>query len=98
MSSPSIIDKLLDHQSERKKQEEQIIERMEEWKEAINRMFETNEGRMFAKYWLKSMGLFRMDSTLNPAQEIENRGMKAFYLRHVRPSLDRKIIMEIETQ
>lgn len=94
----SVVDALAKKQAERDKQQEVVIENIEEYKIALNRIFSMNEGKLFAKYLLRFCMVFNDDTQLNPAKLIEDKGKRAVYLKMVRPFIDKQLIMEIENQ
>lgn len=94
---PSKVDEILSKHLERTKQEEIVIENIAEYRLALKRIFSKNEGKLMAKYMLKFMGLFADDPQLNPAGLIEAKGRKSYYLKMIRPHLDKTLIMEIES-
>lgn len=94
----STVERLIQQQAEKRKQQDIVIEREKEWKDVVNRLFSTDDGRYFAKYLLKDMRLFTADEHVNPAQEIEDRGRRRFYLKYIRPYLDRDVRVNVENQ
>lgn len=92
----SIIDELARRQQEREKSEQVVIENIEEYKLALNRIFSMNEGKLMAKYLLRFIGLNQDRDDINPAKLIEDKGKKSVYLRMIRPYLAREIRAEIE--
>jgi len=94
--SISVVEKLLAKHIEGEKQQEVVIERIEEYKLAVNRIASMNEGKLLFKYMLKFNSLFADDAQLNPAKLIEDKGKRAYYLKLIRPYLDPKLRMEIE--
>jgi len=94
----SIVDAMAKRESDRQKQQEIVIENIEEYKVALNRIFSMNEGKLLAKYLLRFCMVFNDDAQLNPAKLIEDKGKRAVWLKMVRPYLDRQLIMEIESQ
>ena len=96
LSVNSIVDELAKRQAEREKGQEIVIERMDEYKEALNRIFSMSEGKLLAKYLIKYCGIFNVDSQLNPAKLVEENGKKSVYLKMIRPYLEKEIRMEIE--
>lgn len=92
----SKIDDMLDKAMERTKQAEIVIENQKEYALAVNRVFSTNEGKLVAEYMFKFIGLFDDPPLLNPAGLIEEKGKKSYYLKMIRPYLEKKLRMEIE--
>lgn len=92
----SIVDLLAKRQEEREKQQEVIVENIEEYKLSLNRIFAMNEGKILAKYMLRFSGVFADDNQLNPAKLIEDKGKRAYYLKMIRPFLDPQLRMELE--
>ena len=82
-------------QKERQKLE---IKNLEEFAKHVNSMFATDSGTLFAKYWLREMGLFTHEPKLDGAALVEDRGAKRFYLQYVRPYLTPEIKQQIEGQ
>lgn len=92
----SIIENLMNKHIEEQKRKEIVIERMEDYKTALNRVAATNEGKLLLKYMVRFAGLFSDPPQLNPAQLIEDRGRRAYYLKMIRPYLEKKFRKEIE--
>lgn len=96
MSPRSKIDELFEKEVAKTKQQEVVIENIKEYQLAINRVFSTNEGKLMAEYMMKFMGLFFDSDQINPAELIKEKGKKSYYLKMIRPYLDKKIRMNIE--
>lgn len=97
VDSNSIVDALLQHHEKQKQQEEVVIERIEDYKLALDRIFDSSDGQLFAKYLLKYTGVFH-DKPLNPAQLLEDKGRRGVYLKLIRPYLSKDVISKIENQ
>lgn len=94
----SIVDAMAKREEERQKQQEVVIENIEEYRVALNRIFSMNEGKLLAKYLLRFCMVFNDDAQLNPAKLIEDKGKRAVYLKMIRPFLDRQIKQEVENE
>lgn len=79
-------------------QKDLIIENQKEFQKHINSLFATDSGMLFAKYWLKDMGLFGYDDSKDGMGLVENKGAKRFYLKYVRPNLSESVKHKIEGQ
>lgn len=94
----SVVQKLLEKGLEKNKREEIVIDRIDDYKAALDRIFDSPDGQYFAKYLLRFIGLYADPSALNPAGLIEDKGKRAVYLKMIRPYLSRDVIMKIENQ
>jgi len=96
LDSNSIVDVMARRQEEREKANEIVIERIEDYKAALNNIFSSADGKYFAQYLLKFCGIFNDDIQLNPAKLVEDKGKKSVYLKMIRPYLEREVRKEIE--
>lgn len=94
----SVIDQLLKHRQNAEEAKKVILENEGEWKKVINRMLTTEDGKFFAKYMLRYLGIFNIDSSNNQIKLIEDNGKRKFYLELIRPYLDVETINLIENQ
>jgi len=92
----STAERLMKKAKEKEKQEELKIEAAEEWKKLVNSIAASENGKTFLKFMVKASGVFNIDSQLNPAKLVEDRGRKEFYLKFIRPYLETSIRSEIE--
>lgn len=92
------VDKLLSQRAEKTRQQEVVIENMEEWQEVLNRIFTSDDGKLFAKYLLRHCGIFNKEDSTNHIKMIENIGKRNVYLELIRPYLDVLTRSEIENQ
>ncbi len=96
MQIDDIVKRISDARDNAKAQEEVIIERAEEWKEAINRMLMTEDGKLFAKYLIKYCVVFKPSNAQNQIQLVEENCKRKVYLELFRPYLFSKTKQEIE--
>lgn len=94
----SVVDNLLAKHAEAHKQAEIVIENEKDYRAAVNRIFSRNDGKLLIKYLLKFSGIYNDSPQINPAQLIEDKGKRAYYLKMIRPYLDKTLRMEIENQ
>lgn len=92
----SVIGEMEKRQAEREQAKEIQIENEKEYRVAVNKIFSSNEGKMLAKYMLRFNGVFQAYTQLNPAKIVEEAVLRSYYLKMIRPYLDKKIRMEIE--
>lgn len=76
--------------------EEVVIERIEEWKECVNRLASTPDGQHFLRMMIKFSGLFAPANSRDTVKMVETVGKQAFYLTYVRPYLNLTLRKEIE--
>lgn len=96
MQTHSRIEELLSNFDKRKAGEELVIEQIEEWKAALNGMAGTPNGQIFLRVMIKASGLFTPGSSGQTVRSVEEKNRADFYLRHVRPYLDKAHRSEIE--
>lgn len=87
---------LLKRFQQQQESDEAIIERIEEWKDSLNRLASTADGQHFLKMMIKHGGIFTPRNTSNTVKMVEDAGKSAFYLKYVRPYLDAAHRQEIE--
>lgn len=93
----SIVDKLGARSQAREKQKEMTQAQLEEWKQVILRLCANSDFQHFLKGMVEFSGLFTDEITRTDAVKlIEDRGRKQFYLKFVRPYLDKTIKSTIE--
>lgn len=76
--------------------EEKIVENQEEWQKAVNRIAQSNDGKLFLKMMIKYGKIFDPRDITNTVKMVEDAGKANFYLLHVRPYIDKNLIGEIE--
>ena len=91
------IDRLIKKNAERDKALLIQKEDEEEYKKALNQFAATREGRYLFSRWLRYIGIFHSDDQINPAQLIVDKGKRDFYLKMIRPYLDKKNRKDIES-
>lgn len=82
--------------AKRREQEELIIERVEDWKECLNRIAGSKDGQHFFKMMIKACNLFAPGTSRDTVRAVEDKQRQDFYLRHVRPYLPSNLRAEIE--
>lgn len=91
-----IVDAWTDARKKQQQADEIIIERIEDWKETLNRLASSPDGQTFFKMMLKASNLFSPVAGKDTVQAVVDKQRQDFYLRHVRPYLDRSVRGEIE--
>jgi len=94
----SIIAKLVKERHQKEEATQRIIENEVEWQKAANSLFGSPNGKLFIKYLLRSIGLFAVDNTRDPAKLLEDKGKRQIYLQLIRPYLTPELLMELENQ
>lgn len=93
----SIADSMIERAGLNQQREEVIIERIEDWKKAVNRLASSPDGKLFFGYLIKSCNLHTpQPNARDTVQAVVDKQRQDFYLRHVRPYLDKSIRAEIE--
>ncbi len=92
----SVVNKLLAQRESAKAKEKELIEKQEEWKLVVNRLAATADGEYFFQVMVKYSKLFQVDNEYNPAILLEDKAKREFYLKHMRPYLDKKLKSKIE--
>ena len=72
------------------------IEEIAKWRETINRIMATQDGRTLLKAMIGFSGLLGPQDTRDTLRIVEQRWKLAFYLTWIRPYLDPTIIKDIE--
>ncbi len=79
------------------KQEEKLIEQVEDWKLCINRVAATADGQQLLRNMFKFAGYFSPEANAgNGVKLVEMEGRRKFYSLYVRPYLEPKLRKEIE--
>lgn len=94
----SVIERLVKDRKDKAHNREKVIENIEEWKKAINRICGTHDGQLLIKYMIRHNGLYNVDNSINHAKMIEDNGKKKVYLELIRPFLKSDIINKLENQ
>lgn len=92
----STIEKLIERQLDKASFKRDLIKHKEKWKQLVNRVASTPDGKFFLQMLVTHSEIFNLDQVLNPAKLVEDRGRKEFYLNHVRPYLDKTNKNKIE--
>lgn len=85
-----------DAAKKRAQAEELLIERIEEWKEMLNRLAASQDGQVFFKMMLRANNLFTPGTSRDTVRAVEDKQRQDFYLRHVRPYIDSNLRKEFE--
>jgi len=83
-------------QDTEKKKDDELIkqEKLDEWRDCLNRMSETPDGEEFFKKMIKFLRLY--ESVDNPNTLFGLNERRKFYLKHVRPYLNRETLQRLE--
>lgn len=92
----SSIEGLLARAAKQQAQEELVIERIEDWKVMLNRVASSADGQLFFKMMLRANNLFTPGVSRDTVRAVEDKQRQDFYLRHVRPYLDKSVRAEFE--
>lgn len=68
----------------------------QEWREAVNRIIETPEGKLFFEKMLKFIDPFEALEGINPQNMAEINGRRTFYFKFVRPYLEKHNRIKVE--
>lgn len=97
VKTQSRIEKALNDLDKRKADDELLIEKIEEeWIPAVRGMASTPNGQVFLRMMVKASGLFTPGTVRDTHASVDQKAKADFYLRHVRPYLDKSIRSEIE--
>ena len=94
----SVVEKLVRERQAKERADAKVIENMEEWKRAVTSMCSTGEGKLFIKYLLRHVKLFKIDDSRDMTKMLEDRGGKNVYLGLIRPYLPQELLAELENQ
>lgn len=95
----STITKLLQNAAARNHEDKQeaLIEKISDWKAALNRIASSPDGQLLLANMFKFAGFFTPASNAgNGVALVEMEGRRKFYSLYVRPYLDPKVRKEIE--
>lgn len=92
----SILDKMAQDVVDRKKFEAIMEEDKEDYINAINRIFASEDGQYFLNKLIRYCGINSFDNELNPAKLIEVSGKRKVWLELIRPFLDKTILIELD--
>ena len=92
----STVEKILKQRQDKEQDELINQEELNKWKIALNSIIETPEGKLFFDKYIKFMGLFCDMRGINAQSMAEINGSRTFYLKHVRPYLDKLNINKVE--
>lgn len=90
------VNAFLSAQAKRQAQEELIIEKIEEWKDCLNRLATTPDGQHFFRMMIKACDLFTPVARRDTVKAVEDKQRQDFYLRHCRPYIDPTFRKDIE--
>lgn len=90
------IDDILRKREQRKHDEAILKEEIEQYTNAVNRLFSSEDGKFFLKKLVMYCGVNSFDKQLNPAKLIEDSGKRKVFLELIRPFLDKTIRAELE--
>lgn len=66
------------------------------YKEVVNRIFSTEDGKYFAKYLLKFCNVHGTEQSRDGVALVENNAKRSVYYRLVRGYLDKEVLTQIE--
>lgn len=90
------IDKMLEKKQAQERQQLMLKEEQEEYRNAINRLFSSPDGKFFLNKLKRACGLNSFDKDINPAKLIEDAGRRKVWFELIRPYLDKTILSELE--
>ena len=90
------IDKMLAKRAAVEKQGLLLKEEQEDYRNAINRLFASEDGKFFLNKMKRSCRLNSFDKDINPAKLIEDRGCRSVWFELIYPYLDKNILKELE--
>lgn len=96
LKTATALQKHLERHAAGDQKEEVIIERIEEWKDCLNRLVKIPDAQHFFRHLIKHAEIFKTPDTRNTVKMVENAGKKAFYLDYVRPYLTDELRKAIE--
>lgn len=87
-------DRIADMKAQQEAKQELVIEREQDFKDALNRIFSSSDGQFVAKYLIKYCKVFGTSTQHNM---MEDQGKRKVYLELIRPYLDVTIRKDIES-
>lgn len=91
----SILNKMARDKEARNEHAAKFLERVEDYKTVVNRLFSTPDGLYFLNDLIDYCGINSFDKELNPAKLIEDRGKRKVFLEMIRPYLDKIILQQL---
>lgn len=87
---------IMERLQQRQQYKEFQIEEIAKWREAINRIVATPDGRVLIKAMIGFSGLLSPQDIRDTQRIVEQRWKLAFYLTWIRPYIDSTLIKDIE--
>ena len=94
LRNTTLVDEIIKRSNDRKEQEEFKIEELKQWKDCINGLAATPNGKLFLTSMIQFSQHFNGNAPIKDAAECKVR--LAFYLKWVRPYLNRELRKEVE--
>lgn len=93
--SPDSLNRMMERKKKHDLNKARYLERLEEYKVVVNRLFSTPDGKYFLNDLIDYCGIHSFDQQLNPAKLVEDAGKRKVFLEMIRPHLDKTILMEL---
>lgn len=90
------IEKMTEQRKKQKEDELRIKEEEEQFRVSMNRLFASEDGKLFLNKLKRVCALNSFDKEINPAKLIEDAGRRKVWFELVRPYLDKSILMQLE--
>ncbi len=90
------IDKLREQKAAQEAELLKLKEEEEDYRNAINRLFSSPDGKYFLNKLKRACGLNLFDKDLNPAKLVMDNGRRAVWFELIRPYIDKAILSELE--
>jgi hypothetical protein len=95
-SYSSTVERLLADHVHGRLSEEDVAEKAQQYRLALNSIAASENGMFLLKTWLKAFGLFAINQSKDAAALVEERALKNFYLAFVRRHLDDDLRSKLE--
>lgn len=95
-SYSSTVERLLEEHSKGKLSKEDVAEKTQQYRLALNSIAASENGQFLLKTWLRAFGIFAINQSKDAAALVEERALKNFYLAFVRQHLDDDIRAKLE--
>ncbi len=92
----SVINDILEKRAQKRVQEEQIVENVEEYKAALEKIFTSEDGKIFYKYLARYCRLHTVEEGLNTVRMVEDNGKRSVFLKGIRPFLSKSTLIKLE--
>lgn len=96
--NPSTISKIMAEKEEASRRKAILDEEAKEYRDAINRLFDTRDGQYFLKKLVRYSGVFSFDHKIDGVKLVADAERRKLFLELIMPYLDNQLLVKTLTE